>query len=256
MISNEEFEKMEPEEQARIFQESPVSEKADLILHSHEPERLAQSLSQEELYLVTRQMDIEERGEILRYANISQLFFVSDIDCWKKDRFSFPGFLKWLDTLRQSDERRLFVWLAEMDYETVVSGFKGLVHVSKPDWEYAMDEILKDRPYFTLDQQYYIYVKQEDYETVRRAFELMYEHHRGRYAAILEGIIGEMDDVLEEEAYRKRGMRLADRGFPDQESAQSIYRPITEEEFNEIKDLVDSGRFLVKKIDPDADLNP
>ncbi|HXV28130.1 MAG TPA: DUF6178 family protein, partial [bacterium] len=240
-MDHEQFESLKPEEQEKIFHQSSFRDKGDLILHSHYPERLAQSLSQEELYLVTREMDLEERSEIIRYANLNQLVFISDIDCWKRDRIQPRGFIKWLETLQEADERRLLAWLVEMDYEAVVAGFKQVIRVLKPEWEYPSDETLGDQPYFTLDQRYFVLVEEENLETVRRAIEILFEHHRGRYAAILEGILGEMDDVVEEEAFRKRETRLADLGFPDPETAYRIYKPITSEEFE---------KFPAKKRDP------
>ncbi len=232
-MNREEFDELNLEEQERIFHQSPFREKGELLLRSHNPVRLAQSLSHEELYLVTREMDLEERGEIIRYASLPQLFFLSDIDCWKGDRVNREGFRLWLETLEKSDEQKLLAWLLAMDYETVVSGLKGLIRVMKPEREYAFDELLRDSPYFTLDEQYFILVEEENIETVRRAIEILYENHRGRYAAILEGILGELDYEVEEEAYRKREMRLADRGFPDPATARQIYRPLTKKEYDE-----------------------
>jgi hypothetical protein len=114
-MDREEFVRLNPEEQERIFHHAPFRERGDLLLHSHNPARLAQSLSQEELYLLTREMDLEEQSEILRYASLPQLFFISDIDCWKKDRLHPKSFVQWLETLLEADEERLLAWLVEMD---------------------------------------------------------------------------------------------------------------------------------------------
>ncbi len=230
-MDHEEFTKLSLEEQERVFHQTPFRERGDMILHSHDPNYLTRSLSQEELYLVTREMDLEERSEILRYATLPQLFFVSDIDCWKKDRLDTKHFVGWLETLREADEERLLAWLVEMDYETVVAGFQQLIRVIKPEWEWPSDELLGDQPYFTLDEQYFISVSEQDLETVRRAIEVLYENHRGRYVTILEGILGELDYEMEEGAYQKRSLRLSDRGFPDPETAHHIYRPLAEGEF-------------------------
>ncbi len=226
------FENLNPDEQAKVFHACSLTERGELLSYAHDPEQLTRSLSQEELYLVTREMDLEDRSEILKYATVSQLFFVSDIDCWRHDRIHPKHFIHWLETLERADERRLFVWLAEMDFETVVAGFKQIVEILKPEWEYAADELLGDRPYFTLDQLYYVTVSEENFLTVKRALELLFEHHRGRYTALVESIISEVDDQVEEEAYRKRGNRLADRGFPDPETAQQVYRPMGQAEFD------------------------
>ena len=230
-MDQEEFEKLGQEEQEKIFHQTPFWERSDLLLRAHNPAKLAQSLSQEELYLMTREMDLEESSEILRYASLPQLFFISDMKCWKKDRLNTKSFVGWLETLKEADEQRLLAWLVEMDYEAVMTGFRGVIRVIKPEWEYPSDELLGDEPYFTLDERYFISVKEENLETVRRAIEILFENHRRRYIAILEGILGELEYELEEEAFQNRARRLAERGFPDPETAQHIYRPISPDEY-------------------------
>ena len=157
----EEFEALTPEEQAKIFHHSTFKERAELIRRSHDPRALTRALSHEELYLLTREMDIEERSEVIRYATLPQLFFISDVDCWKKDRVNARGFIEWLEALLAADEAKCLLWLMRMDYETVVTGFKKVAEVLKPDREWAADELLGDRPYFTLDDQYYIVITEE-----------------------------------------------------------------------------------------------
>ncbi len=228
----EKFEALKPEEQEKVFHETPFKERGDLLLRAHNPLGLAHSLSAEELYLLVREVDLEEKSEILRFATLPQLFFISDVDCWKKDRMNPKGFTDWLKALLAADEGKCLKWLIEMDYETVVTGFKKVAGVLKPDREWAVDEILGDVPYFTLDEQYFISVRDEELELVRRIFELLYENVRGKYFAILEGMMAESEDELEEEAYHRRETRLSERGFPDFETAHRLYRPISREEFD------------------------
>lgn len=231
MIDREAYDKLDPEAQAKVFRESSIKDKGELFLRAHHPEQLARLLSSEEFFLVSREMDHEERAEIIRYATLPQLFFVTDLECWTKDRISTEGFMNWLETLHKTSDRRYYEWLLMMDYETVIAGFHRVIQVLKPEWEYAVDEVLGDRPYFTLDGLYYVTVGEENLETVRRAMELLFENHKGRYVALLEGLLSEVDDVIEEEAYQQRSRRLSDLGFPQQESAYQIYRPLSEAEF-------------------------
>ena len=227
------YETLSPEEQTRVFHEAPLKERGELLDHSHDPQRIVRSLSHEELYLTTREMDLDERAEILRYATLPQLFFVSDIDCWKKDRIDPDKFLVWLETLLQAGDEKLLSWMLGLDAETLVAGMRKLAEVIKPEREYATDELLGDTPYFTLDENYFILVREENLETVRRVFEILFENQKGRYAALLESLMSELEDELEEEAYRLREGRLGERGFPDVEIAHRIYRPISDEEFRD-----------------------
>lgn len=231
-IDIHEYENLDFEKQEEIFHKTPFREKGELLMHSHNPAALTRSLSREELYLMTRTMDTEERGEVIKYASLPQLFFISDIDCWKKDRMDGRSFIQWLQVLLAAGEQQLLSWLLEMDYEAIVSGFQQLIRVEKPDREWTNDEVLGDMPFFTIDDMYHIYVQEENVEVVKRALEVVFENHRGRYVAIIEGILAELSNEVEEQAYQRREMRLAERGFPDYETAQKIYRPLTREEFD------------------------
>lgn len=231
-MDNQEFEALNPEEQAKVFHHSSFKERAELIRHSHDPLALTRSLSHEELYLLTREMDLEDRSEVIRYATMPQLFFIADVDCWKKDRIDSDNFVEWMETLLAAGDEVLLEWLLKMDYETVVAGFQKAVEVLKPEREYAADEILGDTPYFTLDDMYYIAVREENLETVRRAIELLFENSKGRYVSLLEDVLSDIPDEVEETAYQNREIRLSQRGFPDEESARQIYRPMTRAEFD------------------------
>ncbi len=231
MIDREQFKQMSPEEQEAVFRQSSFAEKGELLIRSHDPAGLTRSLSQEELYLMTREMDMEDRSEVLRNATLPQMYFIADIDCWKKDRIDRSGFLLWLETLLAAGTEKTLQWLLAVDYETLVTGFQEVLEVAKPDWEEASDEVLADRPYFTIDDSYYLYVAERDLHIVKRVMELLFENYRGRYAALMEGLLGEDHDMAEEEAYRRREIRLSERGFPDFETARRVYRRITPEEF-------------------------
>lgn len=230
-MDKEQFESLNPEEQAKVFYQISFQERGDLFPYCHQPDILTRSLSPEELYLLTRELDRDELSEVIRHANLDQLFFLSDIDCWKKDRISMERFGGWIHALVRSGSRNFIRWFEEMDYEMVVAGFKKIIRVMKPEWEYAVDELLGDSHYFTIDNMYYISVEEADLETVKQAMEQLFEHHRGKYVALLEGILNELDDEIEEEAYRRREMRLAEHGFPNPETARHIYYPISREDF-------------------------
>ena len=227
-----EFENLKPEDQERIFHKTPFREKGELLMHAHNPGALTRSLSQEELYLVTRDLDTEERGEIIRYATLPQLFFLADIDCWKKDRIDGRSFLQWLETLLEAGDDQTFAWLMQMDYEAIVAGFQQVIQIAKPDHEWTADEALGDLPYFTIDQMYYIGVPEENMQTIKRSLEILFSRHQGRYFAVIEGVLGEFVDQVEEEAFHHREMRLGERGFPDFETARKIYSPLTQAELD------------------------
>ncbi|MBP9865861.1 MAG: hypothetical protein KBC91_05615 [Candidatus Omnitrophica bacterium] len=241
-IDREKFEGMTPEEQETLFRQCSFAEKGELLIRAHEPAKLVRAMSQEELYLITREMDIEERSEVIQSATLSQMQFIADMDCWKGDRADGKGFCLWLETLLASGTEKALSWLLTVDYETLVAGFLGVMEVMKPEWENASDELLGDRPFFTIDDMYHMYVPEESLHTLKSVMELLFENHRGRYIAILEGLIAENRDLLEEEAYRLREIRLSERGFPDVETARRVYRRMTQEEFDVFPKKGSTGR--------------
>lgn len=230
-MEREQFEALTPEEQIRVFSETPLAERSDLILLAHEPARLTRALSAEELYLMIRELDVDERAEILRLAGTDQLSFIADMDCWQGDQIEPVRFIRWLGTLLEADEAAALRWMHHSDYETIIAGFQKFARVLKHEWETNVDDIVGDQPYFTLDRMYYILVEEENLDTVKRVIEVLYENDRPRYFALLEGVLGEMEYEMEEDAFRSRERRLADRGFPDLETAMRALMPLSREEF-------------------------
>lgn len=253
-MDREEFEALSPEEQARIFAETPLAERTELILLAHEPDRLTRALSGEELYLMIRDLDLDEKAEILRLAGNEQLSFLADMDCWKRDQIDPSQFVRWLGTLLAADEAVALRWMHFSDYETIIAGFQKFARVIKPEWETVVDDIVGDQPYFTLDRMYYILVSDEDLETVKRVIEVLYENDRPRYFTLLEGVLSEMEYEMEEEAYRRRERRLADRGFPDMETAMRALMPLDRKGFDEFprkesfQDTEESGQDPVVRL--------
>lgn len=225
------YEALAFDEQCKIFFESPYRDRGELLLRSQDPARLAAATSCEELYLMTRDLDVESRSELLRYANLQQLFFLSDLDCWREEAISTKGLVSWLEVLEAADRSQLTAWLSRIDYEMLVAGFQRLIRVYKPmtefGHEFPADELLGDQPYFTFDHMYYVCVDEENFEPVRRALEALYEDSRPQYVKLLEGCLSEMDYEMEESARERRQNRLAERGFPGREEALTIYRPVT-----------------------------
>lgn len=225
------FQSLSEEEQTQFFFQISFKDKGEVLELCNDPGALTRSLSPEEFCLLVREMDRDERIETFGMATIAQLSFFADIECWDDDRLDGDKFSTWLTQLGEADENRLMAWFQDGDPEMVILGFKKVIEVVKPEWEYAADELLGDRPFFTLDNMYYVLVSTDDIQGVRRAVELLFERDRGRYMALLEGVLSEQDDMIEEEAYRFREVRLTERGFPDKESSAKLFQTITREQF-------------------------
>ena len=231
-VKNEEFEELAFEEQCKIVYDTSPAQRGDLIIRSQDPERLVHSLSAEDFYLMVREMDRTNIPEIIQNAHFSQLEFMADFECWDNDVISEKGFIQWLICLEDAGSEKLAMWLLNTEFSMVIAGFKRYVTVLKPYHEERVDEVIGDKPYFSLDGLYYIMIDEENMQTIQRAIEVLFEKAKHYYYNLLEGIMSEMDAIVEEEAFSHRQVRLGEKGFPTQEGASRIYRIIDTDEWN------------------------
>jgi hypothetical protein len=68
---------------------------------------------------------------------------------------------QWLSDLLEIGLDTFASVLRSLDYEMLVSSFKRCLDVVKTEHEVRIDDIVGDAPYFTLDNLYYIMVKEE-----------------------------------------------------------------------------------------------
>ena len=231
-VKNEEFEELAFEEQCKVVYNTSPAHRGDLIIRSQDPERLTNSLSAEDFYLMVREMDRANVPEVVQNAHFRQLEFMADFECWDNDIISEKGFIEWLKCLEDAGSDRLALWLLNADVPMVIAGFKKYMTVLKPFHEERVDEIIGDKPYFTIDGLYYIMIDEDNMQTVQRAIELLFEKAKHYYYNLLEGIMSEMDALVEEEAFTHRNVRLETKGFPRKEDAYRIYTTIDREEWN------------------------
>jgi len=230
-VNNEEFEELAFEEQCKIVAEVPFAQRGELITRSQDPERLVMACAAEELYLMVREMDSATIPEIIQYAHVSQLQFIADFECWNDDMICKKGFLRWLEYLEEAGDDKLEQWLLIADESMLIAGFQQYVTVLKPYHEETVDDVIGDHPYFTIDGLYYVMIDEENMAIIQRALEVLFERNRRVYISLLEGIMSEIHDCISEEAFQLRTVRLSEKGFPQKESAGSIYRPLTPEEW-------------------------
>lgn len=230
-IHNEEFEELKFEEQCKIVYQTPITRKGDLIVRSEQPEALLNTFSAEEAYLMVREMDSTNVPELVQYANFAQLQFMSDFECWQGDAISDRGFIQWLEYLEEASDEKLRLWLTCTDFKLLIAGFQKCMTVLKPYHEEAVDEVIGDNPYFTLDGLYYIMISEDNLQIVKRAVAMLFDQEKHLYYNLLEGIISETGILIEEEAYSSHQLRMSEKGFPEREAAMQIYRPLSEDEW-------------------------
>lgn len=219
-----------------------VSEKgAVAVVHSFTPE---------DFHLLIRDIGVEDTLPLLTLASNRQWEYILDIEIWQKDRMDFAAATKWLHLLLSADPGRLAEWCA-MEKDTFIDFF--LLHnieVRIREFDESPSELGDD--FSTFDDTFYFRVLDPPFPPANHATPENTQHGdqflQGRKDFLMQllqrlsnfdhprfqNILLESAAVLsaetEEEIYRLRNVRLAERGFLPFEEAVGIYQPLTEKE--------------------------
>jgi hypothetical protein len=219
-----------------------VSEKGAIaIVHSFPPE---------DLHLLVRDIGAENTLPLLALASNRQWEYILDIEIWHKDRIDFSAATKWLNLLISADPARLAEWCAK-EKDTFIDLF--LLHnieIRIREHDENPSELGAD--FITFDDTFYFRIldppfspkTDADPETVQHGDQYLknrkdflmqllqrlsnFDHHR--FQNILLESAAVIPAEIEEEIYRLRNVRLAEKGFLPFEEAVGIYQPLTEKD--------------------------
>ncbi len=203
-----------------------LSEKAvlDRILEHPAPRQLIQRLPSEDFFWLVKKMGEEDSLQLLRLASIEQWQYLLDLELWQKDRIDMEEASSWLRQLQLADPGRLTGWLftdgQALAYYYLFRNIQ--VELRDPDETYDFEE-----GFVTLDGIFYIKVDDPDRrETIEGILRTMADADFLRYQAFLSDLAGVLPAELEEQMYRLKNVRLAERGFLPPEEALLVYAPL------------------------------
>jgi len=230
----------------------PVETAMDKILTTPQPAALVHSFKEEDLYLLLQDIGPEDALPLLMLASDKQWEYILDLEVWEKDRLSSAALTHWLGLLFKADQTRMLKWcLAHKQDLLTYYLFKNLeVRIRETDQmpsDFGPD-------FFTEDDTFYVRIREPSPDQVtgqtareqRHAFLSEFIRHLSRYDhVVFQNLLIESAAILpaetEEEAYRLRNVRLAEKGFLPFDEAVGVYQPlkITEFEAGPPKHLAD-----------------
>ncbi|MCK5417125.1 MAG: hypothetical protein KAI93_01435 [Desulfobacterales bacterium] len=229
------------QEKRRKILELPPVKAFDRILDDPQPAALVHSFPEQDFYLLVNEIGPEDSLPLLSLATNKQWEHIVDLETWQKDRLDPKAVTRWLSLLLEADPKRFFRWFLEEKLEFVeLYLFRNLeVRIREHD----QDPSDFDDDYFTLDNTYYFKFIDIPAETEseklndaqRRALLTQitqslasYDHHA------FQGVLLEAAHIIpaetEEDCYRWRSVRLAEKGFLPFDEAVGLYQPIKSEE--------------------------
>jgi len=208
---------------------------------------IVHSLPPQDLHLLIREIGAEEALPLLALASNRQWEYLLDIEIWQKDRMDFAAASKWLKQLLSSDPGRLAEWCAG-DKNTFIDFF--LLHnieVRIREFDESPSELGND--FTSFDDTFYFRIldppfdpdvgkaahePEHDEQFLRDRRDFLMQLLKGlsnfdhrRFQNILLESAAIIPAETEEEIYRLRNVRLAEKGFLPFEEAVGIYQPLT-----------------------------
>lgn len=216
----------------------------DRILSAREPAALVHTFSEEDLYLLIHDIGKEDALPLLALASDRQLDFIFDMETWEKDRMEVHSVTKWLNLLMQSDPRRFLARFVDEKLELIEFYLNKTIQVLVR--EHDQDPSDFGPEFFTFDDTFYVRFNEKptegaaDKEEKKQREEFLSEFLQRlsdddhvKFQHMLLEAAAVIPAEVEEEAYRLRNVRLAEKGFLPFDEAVGIYQSLTPRDLHE-----------------------
>lgn len=209
------------------LRELPAKQRMDHILNDPEAKDLARSFPEQELYWLIKEIGETDALGLWELASPEQRTFMLDMELWDKWNFAADKSYEWLGHLLEAGEAAVVEQLPHLDLELLLLMLEKEISVGGGIGELLPDDERTADWDHSFDNLYFITFKNDKHaRTVGSFLDIIYRNNGDLYLGIMEGIKAEVEDELEELAFRFRSGRLADLGFPELEEAQSLYSRI------------------------------
>ncbi|MFZ5570946.1 MAG: DUF6178 family protein [Thermodesulfobacteriota bacterium] len=231
----------------------PPEKALNAILEAEEPLPLVHSFAEEDFYFLVHDIGPADSLPLLALASGRQWEYLLDLEIWQKDGISQSNLITWLSLLMQADSGRLTAWLR--DEKTDLLEYCLHRNVSVIMREHDQDPADFGDEYATFDDVYYFRIldaagdpeaggldEGRRYEFLAAMLAQLAETDFVKYQQILVESTTLLPAETEEELYRWRNIRLAEKGFLPFEEALGVYQPLGRDELAAFR-----GKPVVKK---------
>ena len=229
------------DEERNVILRFPPEEALDAILNSPHAVPLVHSFPEQDFFLLMHDIGPEDFLPVLSMASVRQWEYILDVEVWEKDRINIQAVTRWLGLLAEADPNRLLKWALEEKLEFFE--FYLFKNIEVRIREHDEDPSIFGDNFFTLDNVFYLRFIQDPFEKVtdpglkhyrEELLEKLLKHLAAMDHLTLQKVLQEATGIIsaefEEEAYRLRNVRLAEKGFLPFEEALGIYYPIKPED--------------------------
>jgi len=238
----------------------PPEKALDVILNDPHPMPLVHSFPEEDFYFLIHEIGLKDSVCLLSLASNRQWDYILDIEAWEKDRVEIKSITRWLDLLHNADPDRLTRWLLDQHLEFFEFYLSKSIQVIIREHDQDPSDFGSD--FFTYDAMFYVrfidYLHdiksdENDDEYQNKILSIFLKHLADYDHVTYQKILLETGTVIaaesEEEAYRLRNFRLAEKGFLPFDEAVGIYQPLKSKQLEKhnakvIADKTDVEEFI------------
>jgi hypothetical protein len=208
----------------RQLQRLEPKERLEALIDAPGAAALVRSVPAEQLYLDIRAVGLADTSDIVQLASPAQFQAFVDLGAWKGDRLDHHALLSWIRAARGEDAAVFQAQVSGLDLELIESLLRA--HTVIHDLEEEPDLHVEGLTLDSADGRYrveFLAEKSADQSALRTLLlDFMAADALG-LSRLLESARWTLPSELEEVAYGFRTARLTDLGFPDPETARSLY---------------------------------
>jgi hypothetical protein len=216
----------------------PADQALERILEDSHPAALVHSFPEPDFYFLVQDSGPEDSLALLSLASDRQWDYLIDLEAWQRDRIEIPAVTRWMNLLLEADPQRFIRWFLNERLEFVE--FYLFNNIEVRIREHDQDPSDFGDEFFSLDGVYFIRITgtsgESEFEKFsdaqRRAFITKLTEQLAAFDHLtFQNVLLEATHLIpsetEEDCYRWRKVRLAEKGFLPFDEAVGIYQPIT-----------------------------
>ena len=214
------------------------------ILAHPQPAALVHSFPEEDYYFLIQDIGPEDAHPLIALGSHRQLEYVLDQQVWNRDRLDIKSLFLWFDRLVAAESARMVRWLATEKSDLVEYYLFNTIAIQMRQDEQDPTDF---GPEFTSFDNFFYFrildlpsaealgedVQKRHRRLVRRILECLADDDHVRYQRLLLSAMNVLPAETEEEAYRQRNVRLAEKGFLSFEEAVGLYQPMGYDRFHQ-----------------------
>ena len=214
------------------------AEQAAAAVFEHpQPTALVHSFPEEDLHFLVHDIGPQNALPLLNLASTRQWEYLLDMEVWSRDRLDYQQATAWLQLLLRADPQRLIQWCFGDKLEFLELYLYRNIELRIRESEEAPSDF--GDGFFSDDDTFYVrfvdypVVTPQEQATKDRRDQLLgqllrrlslFDHPR--YQSLLLEAAGTIPGETEEELFRLRNVRLAEKGFLPSHEAVGVYQPL------------------------------